>query len=591
MAGFLVNSARVLPMEEGKMHTAIALAIAVLLGVATPVAAATSTFPKPPALEPRVDFWKRIYTEVDTRSGLLHDARNLAIVYETVSLPPGLSMRARERRTRARKRHYRQVLRSLASGKRKHLSSEERRVLSLFPPNVSNRTLRRASERIRFQLGQADKFRSGLVRMGRWEGYIRRVFAERGLPSQLVALPHVESSYNPDARSHVGASGIWQFTRSTGRLFLHVDRAVDERNDPFLATVAAARLLKRNYDDTGTWPLAITSYNHGSAGIRRAVRKLGTRDIDTIIDRYQSRSFGFASRNFYSEFLAATEIEEDAERWFGVLPRDAAENPEIIVLEHYYRPISLTRAFGLTREALREANPALLPSVWNGTKYVPKGYALRIPRDAARAAPRVVLASVPASERRARQVPDRRYRIKRGDTLGRIAQRFGLRQSDLIRVNGIRNRHRIRVGQILTLPIRGRARRGPVVAKLRPAPVPANGLYRLRHGDTLWQLARRFGVGEGDLRAVNHIGDPRRVRAGQVLQIPSGANTARNRPGGTPGVYTVRRGDTLDGIARRFGVTQHELVAQNGIRNRHRIRIGQRLFVPRAEEEPRAAAQ
>ena len=573
------------------MHTTVALMIAVLLGVAAPAAAAGPVFPKPPALAPRVDFWRRIYTEVDTGGGLLHDARNLEIVYETLSLPRGLSIRARERRTRTRKQHYRRVLRSLATGKRKNLSLEERRVLSLFPPDVSNATLRKASDRIRFQLGQADKFRAGLIRMGRWEDYVRRVFAERGLPTQLVALPHVESSFNPDARSHVGASGIWQFTRSTGRLYMHVNGVMDERNDPFLSTVAAARLLKHNYNETGTWPLAITSYNHGSAGIRRAVRKLGTSDIDAIIDRYKSRSFGFASRNFYSEFLAAKEIEEDSERWFGLVERDPAENPEIVVLDHYYRPAALTKAFGVTLGALRLANPALLRPVWNGTKHVPKGYSLRIPRDPSRAAPKVVLARVPSSERFARQVPDRRYRVKRGDSLSRIAQRFGLRQSDLIRANGIRNRHRIRVGQVLNLPVRHGARPHRVVAATRPKPVPAHGLYRVRHGETLWKISRRFGVGQSDLAAVNHIADARRLKAGQVLQIPAGAMTARARPGGTPGVYTVRRGDTLDAISRRFGVTQRELVAQNGIHNRHRIRIGQRIFVPRAEETPGAAAQ
>ena len=90
-------------------------------------------------------------------------------------------------------------------------------------------------------------------------------FTALGVPIEIAALPHVESSYNPDARSHVGASGIWQFTRSTGRRFMRVDHVVDERNDPFAATRAAGRLMAYNYSITGNWPMAITAYNHGLA--------------------------------------------------------------------------------------------------------------------------------------------------------------------------------------------------------------------------------------------------------------------------------------------------------------------------------------
>ena len=571
------------------MHRAIASFVAVLLLLATPGGAAEDPrFPKPPGLRDRVGFWKRIYTAVDSGAGLLHDAEDLSVVYETMSVPKGLSRRARERRTRLRKAHYRKLLRRLARGRRRGLSAEERRVLALFPRDVSNRTLERASNRVRFQLGQADQFRAGLIRMGRWEGYIRRVFAERGLPTQLVALPHVESSFNPNARSHVGASGIWQFTRSTGRRYLRVDSVVDERNDPFLSTVAAARLLKANYQRTGTWPLAITAYNHGATGIDRAVRKVGSRAIDAIINRYKSRTFGFASRNFYSEFMAALEVERDPERWFGDLRKDPPENPEIVLLDHYYRPSTLASAFRVTPEALRRLNPALGSPVWRGQKYVPRGYALRIPRDPLRAAPRVILASIPQSERLARQTPDRSYRVRRGDTLSRIARRFGVSQSRIAAMNGIHNRHRIRAGQRLKIPLH--RRRPAVAASYVPEPVPADGLYRVRRGDSLWSLARRFGVSQQDLAELNRLASPHQLRAGQVIQIPGGAATAKAGKVRT-GVYIVRRGDTVDGIARRFGVSSRRIVSLNGIRNRHRIRPGQRLYLPAAEREPTASAQ
>ncbi len=555
-----------------------------LASSSTPSGAASPVFPKPPELVPRVDFWKRIYTEVDTSGGLVHDARNVEIVYETIRFPSGLSSRSRDRKTREAKDRYKSILRTLASGKRSNLSADQKRVLALFPQGVSNQTLRTASGQARFQLGQADKFRDGLVRMGRWENYIRQVLSARGLPAELVALPHVESSFNPKAHSHAGASGIWQFTRSTGRRYLRVDYVVDERRDPFLATIAAARLLKANHETTKTWPLAITAYNHGGAGVERAVRKLGTRDIAVILDRYQSRSFGFASRNFYTEFLAALEVEENPQRYFGWVRKDAPEDPEIVVLYHFYRAKTLASTFGISTEALRTANPALLDPIWSGQKHAPKGYGLRLPRDPQRAGGRVMLARIPAGERFSEQVRDRHYRVQRGDTLSTIARRFHVRQSELMALNNLRNRNHIRIGQVLNLPVKDPYR---AVARTAhpdrvPEPIPADGLYRVRRGDNITEIAQRFGVGVKDLLAVNHIRDQNRISVGQVLQLPGGANTARSSPtgGASPGVYTVRRGDTLDKISRRFGVTQDAIVALNGLRNRHQIRQGQTLFIP-----------
>lgn len=573
------------------MYRLLTIALVALILAPLPLRAQErQTFPEPPSLVPRVSFWKRIYTEVDTGAGLIHDSDDLSIVYEQMRIPKGLPWRILERRVRRRERHYEAILRRLARGHRSHLTTDEERILALFPPNVSNRTLRRASHQVRFQLGQADKFRAGLVRMGSWEGYIRKVFTERGLPAQLVALPHVESSFNPDARSHVGASGIWQFTRSTGRLFMRIDNVVDERNDPFFSTVAAARLLRSDYDKVGTWPLAITAYNHGAAGVARAVRRLGTRDIGVIVDRYHSRSFGFASQNFYSEFLAAKEVEEDPERYFGPIVKDPPENPEIVILDHYYRARTLAAAFRVSLAELRDANPALLGPVWSGEKYVPKGEALRIPRNPLRAAPKVILASIPESERIAHQTPDIHYRVRRGDTLGAIAYRFHVSRTALAVANGISDPRRLRAGQLLRLPVRGRARR---LANNRiPPPTPAEGVYRVRRGDTLWTIARRFGVSERDLASVNRLRHRNRIVAGQVLQLPEGAlrgrHSGRNVRGG---VYTVRRGDTLYDIARRFGVSTGDLVALNDLPSRHLIRPGQRLRIPSSDTETASAGQ
>ena len=175
-----------------------------------------------------------------------------------------------------------------------------------------------AIEDIRFQLGQADRFRSGLIRSGAWETHIAETLANLGLPAELAVLPHVESSFNPRAYSKVGAAGLWQFMRSTGRRYMRIDAAVDDRLDPFRSTEAAAQLLAYNYRVLGSWPLALTAYNHGTAGVRHAKETLATDDIVRIVRSYTSRTFGFASRNFYVSFLAALEIDRNPRAVFRI---------------------------------------------------------------------------------------------------------------------------------------------------------------------------------------------------------------------------------------------------------------------------------
>ncbi|MFQ5545219.1 MAG: transglycosylase SLT domain-containing protein, partial [Acidiferrobacterales bacterium] len=178
-----------------------------------------NAFPRPPELEPDIGFWTRVYTEVDTEGGLIHDARHVHVVYEVVRFRENSSRRARRQLIKETKRRYRNILLKLARGQREDLSAEEQRVLGLWPTDVDKRTLRAAARRLRFQLGQADKFRAGLIRSGAWADHIERTLSELDLPAEIIALPHVESSYNPRAYSHVGAAGLWQFTRSTGRRY------------------------------------------------------------------------------------------------------------------------------------------------------------------------------------------------------------------------------------------------------------------------------------------------------------------------------------------------------------------------------------
>ena len=161
-----------------------AFLLALLVPLAAP--AAPEDFPRPPELEPAIRFWTKVYTQVSTDGGLIHDRDNLSIVYEKMQFDDGLSRRERSRQVRERKAYYRQALLEAAASDREHLSRGAAKVLSLWPNGVSDSRLQRAAYNIRFQLGQSDKFRAGLVRSGAWEPHIRRTL-ERGDSRRLQA--------------------------------------------------------------------------------------------------------------------------------------------------------------------------------------------------------------------------------------------------------------------------------------------------------------------------------------------------------------------------------------------------------------------
>src|SRR6185437_2615307 len=349
-----------------------------LMSFAIPRAPAADTaIPYPPQLQRDVDFWVRVYTQIDTNSGYLHDQYDLAVIYDTLHFAPDSSPRARQRSVNRARDHYIAELRRIAAGG--PLSPEDERIKALWGAEATPQRLLEATEDIRFQLGQSNRFKAGLIRSGAWQKDIARALRDEGLPPELAALPLVESSYNPRAYSTVGAAGLWQFMPSTGRRFMRIDRAVDDRMDPFAATEAAAQLLAYNHRILGTWPLALTAYNHGVAGMRRAVETLGTTNIVTIVRNYQSRTFGFASRNFYVSFLAALKIDRDPQKYFGAIVPLREERFREVRVPAYVAIGPLERALAIDSETLHDLNPALRPAVWRGRRAVPRGYELRLP--------------------------------------------------------------------------------------------------------------------------------------------------------------------------------------------------------------------
>lgn len=487
------------------------LEIVRILGVAvvfliTPVLA-SDLLPRPANLQTEINFWKRIFAEVPSTEALVHDSRHLEVVYDVVQIPLGTSPSKRRQIADKARGKYRKLLNQLAEGLRSTRDREQQRVLALWPADVSSDELQQAAGRIRFQQGLADRFDDGMVRSGAWKAHIVASLQASGVPTELVALPHVESSFNPNARSHVGASGLWQFTRSTGQRYMQIDHVVDERRDPFFSSEAAAKLLAYNYSILGSWPLAITAYNHGVAGMRRAVKKLGTNDIEKIIRNYNGRTFGFASRNFYVAFLAALEIDQNAEHYFGLLSMDAPGSDLLVKTPDYIAVATLQIAFRLSASELQSYNPALMPSVWDGTKYVPKGFRLRLPDYAVGTGAGRVFAAIPDNKRFARQTPDLYHKVQRGESLSVIAVRYDTSVQELVSLNGLRSRHKIRAGRTLRLPYTGQTIDASVAT------------YIVRSGDTISKIAARAGIKEKDFVALNSLVDRNRIYAGQVLRL------------------------------------------------------------------------
>lgn len=359
------------------------ISVLFLLGNASNLYATVTTnnnFPLFPTIEVNVNFWEKIYTKYSTSEAVIHDKQDLTKIYAVIPirdyLLPGADQINKPALERA-KQKYTAILTHLAKGNPPS-SKEDHQVAAMYK-GAGKSQLLRASESIRVQIGQKERFREGVVRSGAYLPEIKRIFRSYNLPEELAYLPHVESSFNPNAYSKVGASGLWQFTRSTGKEYLRIDNTVDERQDPFLASHAAAKFLKRNHSLLGSWPLALTAYNYGTSGMVRAKKDKGS--YEKIFLEYQEGYFKFASRNFYPEFLAALRAAQKLEQ-NPALHRHTAAPTTTVQLANRTSIDTISRHFKVDINTIKTLNPALKPSVIQGKKQLPQGYRLKLPATA-----------------------------------------------------------------------------------------------------------------------------------------------------------------------------------------------------------------
>lgn len=433
-------------------------------------------FNVPKGLETRVNFWKDIYTKYSTDMGVLHDSEHVSVVYSVIDFRsimnnPNLSDREKSRARRklvdAKKSEIRERLARLEKLKQQPgeapqgLAAEDLHVWGMFSSIDEERKFEKAKhrKRLRFQLGQSDRFLQGIFYSGRYLPAMESIFRERGLPIELTRLPFVESSFNVKARSRVGASGIWQFMRYTGRRFMRINYAVDERNDPIRSAEAAARLFRLNYEMLGHWPLAITGYNHGPSGVQKVVRKFQTNDIVELVDERFGR-FGFASANFYACFLAALEVEKNAKAYFGdKIFWDSPVDAKDIRLTQAVSKKLLLKWFAGDENKAKDLNPHLLKSFWLGYASAGAKDFIRVPAAMYEIAledlknsrgVQLIASREPSATGSQNEVEY--YMINQGETLSEIATQHGVSLSVLTELNGIDNPRAIRAGQKIMIP-------------------------------------------------------------------------------------------------------------------------------------------
>ncbi len=356
-----------------------------------------------------------------------------------------------------------------------------------------------------FQTDGRQNFELYLTRAGRYEPMMRAVLRDAGLPEDLVYMSLIESGFSPRAYSRARAVGLWQFMASTGRAYdLRISYWVDERRDPILATKAAASHLGDLYDEFDSWYLAAAAYNAGVNRVRRSIRRTGSDDYWTLSRRRYLRR---ETRNYVPKLIAAALIAKEPEKYdfTGIEPElpfayDLVEVPDATSVD------VIAKAAGVDIESVVELNPQILRGV------TPPGerYALRVPPGSGHSFA-LNYASVPPNER----VTWVQHVVRRGDTLGEIAQAYGVSVAAIRAANNNIHPRRLRVGQYLMIPRAGHLPKYTTrtvstqrVQRTRTAPRQPPGpylTYTVQSGDSLWTIAQQYAVTTRDLMRWNGL--------------------------------------------------------------------------------------
>jgi membrane-bound lytic murein transglycosylase D len=424
-----------------------------------------------------------------------------------------------------------------------------------------------------------DQFKIGLVRSGRYMDMFQKVFEEEGLPLDLIYMAHVESAYKTTAYSRARARGVFQFIAATGRRYgLRIDYWVDERLDPEHSARAAAAYLRDLYGEFGDWYLALAAYNAGEGKIRSALRRSGKDDFWGIArTRYIRRE----TKNYVPAILAAVMISRHPEKYDIDFEPDAPLNYESVEIEGSADLQVLARCAGSDLDTMKRLNPSLrryqTPPHATTVLHVPIGAGERTLAE---------LEKVPVDER----VLYARHRVRSGDTLYDLARDYGVSVSAIQQTNKMGRRTVIRVGDELIIPtVAAGSYPAPAAREIEGGAVPGEPfVYRVRRGDNLSAIAKRYRTSVGAIAGANGIGVEEILRPGQRLTVVPGVRSSARAweiargdaktPDGAV-THTVRRGESLSVIAGRYDTTPSAIAAANGMRISGLLQIGDRLNV------------
>ncbi|HEY7504037.1 MAG TPA: LysM peptidoglycan-binding domain-containing protein [Gemmatimonadales bacterium] len=426
-----------------------------------------------------------------------------------------------------------------------------------------------------FQGKGRERMGTWLNRMQRYEPMIRERLAREGLPGDLVYLALIESGFSNTATSRAKAVGMWQFMKGTAKLYdLRVDSWVDERRDPYRATDAAARHLSDLNERFGSLYLAAAAYNAGGGRVSRGLRKLRPDPEETNADAtffrlYDTRLLRRETKDYVPKLIAAALIAKEPARYgFTVTPAEPLVYDSIVVPTMTGLDV-IARLADTTVAAVRELNPQFLrlatpPATASVVRLPPGRGSMTV----------AAYAELPPDKR----VTFVEHYVQRGETMGHIARKYRVSSRLLQEANPRVNPRRLRVGQRLVVPTGGAI--SSTMARHMSDPKPAagtntSGYHRVRWGETLSEIADEYGVSQRDLRAWNNLDAKGSIRAGQRLRVAQpGAKASSAR------THLVRRGDTLSGLAKRYGVSVSELRRANGMSERETLKAGESLKIP-----------
>ncbi|MGE0787496.1 MAG: LysM peptidoglycan-binding domain-containing protein [Sandaracinaceae bacterium] len=442
-----------------------------------------------------------------------------------------------------------------------------------------------------------------LRRVDRYGPMIRAELRENGLPEDLIFVAMVESGFDPGARSHAGAVGLWQFVSGTGReLGLTIDHWVDLRNDPEASTRAAARYLGMLQRRFGTWELTFAAYNMGYGALLRAIRKYNTNDYWELA--HLESGLPYETNLYVAKILACAIVAHNRERFgFTDLEMEAPLRWSRVRVPGGTPLHTVARAAGVEPSVLSALNPALR----RGRTPPGGNYEVRLPSDSV----------ARFNERWARSRPGspttRTHVLRFGETLADLARTSGAREDELRELNGVVDDERIGVGTPLLVPIRsGRPNPTPSVEEVVSVPpgvaVPAGRrrvFYRVVRGDSAAEIARFFRVPVTSLAEWNRLDPDATLQSGMFLQLfvdpaldlsqaivlsPDDVRVLvigsdeffayhEGQNGRVRVRYRIQSGDTLTSIGRRFGIEVASLARINQISASTTLRVGEELIV------------